>query len=138
MKGSRRLAAGTRLRARREERAERREDRAVRRATTRAAVSETREGRRRRSPEVARMELPAAAGPTCAKHPPDEVGLKDIARDAGTSHALITHYFGTYGGLVEEAPQRRILRLREQMAARLVEAGAMERRDELLAIVSPT
>src|SRR5689334_16797 len=138
MKGSRRLAAGTRLRARREERAERREDRAVRRATTREDVSEKREGRRRRSPEVARMELLDAAERMFAKHPPDEVGLKDIAREAGTSHALITHYFGTYGGLVEEVLQRRLLRLREQMAARLVEAGAMERPDELLAIVFRT
>ena len=73
-----------------------------------------------------------------AQHPPDDVGLKDIAREAGTSHALITHYFGTYGGLVEEVLQRRLLRLREQMAARLLESGAMERPDELLAIVFRT
>jgi AcrR family transcriptional regulator len=132
------LAAGSRIRARREERAERREDRVVRRETAREDRGERREGRRRRSPEVARMELLDAAERMFAKHPPDDVGLKDIAREAGTSHALITHYFGTYGGLVEEVLQRRLLRLREQMAARLLEAGAMERPDELLAIVFRT
>jgi AcrR family transcriptional regulator len=119
------------LGARRERVAERRENRSER-------LGLKREGRRRRSPEVARTELLDAAERLFAKHAPDDVGLKDIAREAGTSHALITHYFGTYNGLVEQVLQRRLLRLREQMAARLIQAGAMERPDELLEIVFRT
>jgi TetR/AcrR family transcriptional regulator, repressor for neighboring sulfatase len=128
VKGSRRLGA------RRAARIERREGLGLKRE----GLGLKREGRRRRSPDVARTELLDAAERMFAKHAPDDVGLKDIAREAGTSHALITHYFGTYAGLVEQVLQRRLLRLRETMAARLVEAGAMERPEELLAIVFRT
>src|SRR4051812_9604337 len=72
--------------------------------------------RRRRSPDVARQELLDAAERVFSDERPDDVGLKEIAREAGTSHALITHYFGTYGGLVEAVLQRRLLRLRETTA----------------------
>lgn len=44
-----------------------------------------------------------AAQSLIAARGPDAVGLKDVARAAGVSHALVTHYFGTYEGLVEEA-----------------------------------
>lgn len=53
-------------------------------------------------------------------HLPDAVGLKDVAKAAGVSHALVTHYFGTYGGLVESALERRFKRLRESMVGNLV------------------
>jgi AcrR family transcriptional regulator len=91
--------------------------------------------RRRRSPEIARQELLEAAERVFAKHAPDDVGLKDIAREAGTSHALITHYFGTYAGLVEAALERRLRALRETMIARLADASVLERPEELLAIL---
>ena len=62
--------------------------------------------RRRRAPEVARQELLAAAERVFGRAQPDEVGLKEVAREAGVSHALVTHYFGTYAGLIEAALER--------------------------------
>ena len=46
--------------------------------------------RRRRSPEVARQELLEAAERLFTKDLPGEVGLKDVGREAGVSHALVT------------------------------------------------
>ncbi|HUS29323.1 MAG TPA: helix-turn-helix domain-containing protein [Kofleriaceae bacterium] len=104
-----------------------------RRADRREEREERREARRRRTPEVARLELLDAAERLFNVERPDDVGLKDVAKEAGTSHALITHYFGTYAGLVEAVLQRRLLRLRETVATRLGSAGALERPDEMLA-----
>lgn len=94
--------------------------------------------RRRRSPEVARQELLDAAERVFATHVPDDVGLKDIAREAGTSHALITHYFGTYAGLIEATLQRRLNRLRETLLQRLQDATALSRPEELLGVLFAT
>jgi AcrR family transcriptional regulator len=91
--------------------------------------------RRRRSPEVARQELLDAAERVFREVPPDQVGLKEIAREAGTSHALITHYFGTYGGLVEATLERRLGALRETMVTRLTQAGVLTRPEEMFAIL---
>lgn len=91
--------------------------------------------RRRRAPEEARALLLDAAEHVFAHAHPDEVGLKDIARQAGVSHALITHYFGTYAGLVEATLERRLAALRERIRERLREAGALSRPDELLGIL---
>src|SRR5260221_14507830 len=63
------------------------------------------ERRRRRTPEVARQELLDAAERVFTEFHPDQVGLKQVAREAGVSHALITHYFGTYGGVIERGPE---------------------------------
>ncbi len=103
----------------------------------RRIVSRVRE-RRRRSPEVARTEILDAAERLFAKYQPEDVGLKDIGREAGVSHALITHYFGTYVGLCESVLQRRLVGVRETAAARLQEAGVLSRPDELLAILFRT
>src|SRR5438128_571426 len=97
-----------------------------------------RHARRRRPPEVARQELLDAAERVFADHHPDRVGLKEIAREAGVSHALITHYFGTYAGLVESTLERRIRRLREHVITRLHVAGALGRPIELLGILFRT
>lgn len=70
--------------------------------------------RRRRDPEVARQELLDAAERVFADVSPEQAGLKVVAREAGVSHALITHYFGTYTGLVEATLERRIRALRAQ------------------------
>ena len=43
------------------------------------------------------------------------VGLKDVAREAGVSHALVTHYFGTYAALVEATLERRFHQLRDEL-----------------------
>src|SRR4051812_23836783 len=71
------------------------------------------EPRRRRSPELARQELLDAAERVFAGAQPDQVGLKEVAHEAGVSHALITHYFGTYAGLLEAALARRQTAMRE-------------------------
>src|SRR5512146_84748 len=91
--------------------------------------------RRRRAPEVARQELLDAAERVFAAHHPDQVGLKDVAREAGVSHALITHYFGTYAGLIEAALERRVRALRLRIFERLREAGALSRPEELMDIL---
>jgi AcrR family transcriptional regulator len=82
--------------------------------------------RRRRSPELARTELLDAAERLFRDLPPDQVGLKDIGREADVSHALVTHYFGTYDGLVEAVFERRTLNLRARVLERLAVGGVTE------------
>jgi TetR/AcrR family transcriptional regulator, repressor for neighboring sulfatase len=94
-----------------------------------------REKRRRRSPEEARVEILDAAERVFAEFQPDQVGLKEVAREAGVSHALITHYFGTYAAMVEAVLERRIRALRETMLARLREAGALARPAQMLEVL---
>lgn len=100
-----------------------------------AARRERRVSRRRRSPEEARLEILDAADRVFVEFQPDQVGLKDVGREAGVSHALITHYFGTFAGLIEAALERRIRMLRETMLDRLRDAGALARPAELLGIL---
>lgn len=59
--------------------------------------------RKRRSPDEARRTILRAAQKLLAEHGPDGVGLKDVAREASVSHALVSHYFGTYESLVDAA-----------------------------------
>jgi AcrR family transcriptional regulator len=94
--------------------------------------------RRRRSPELARQEILDAAERVFAASQPDQVGLKEVAREAGVSHALITHYFGTYAGLLEATLERRQRKLREVVLARLREPEALGRHNELLEILFRT
>jgi AcrR family transcriptional regulator len=75
--------------------------------------------RRRRDPETAQREILDAAERELERHPPDAIGLKEIARAAGVSHALVSHYFGTYAELIEAVLARRLRRLREPALARL-------------------
>ena len=91
--------------------------------------------RRRRSPELARQEILDAAERVFARFQPDQVGLKEVAREAGVSHALITHYFGTYAGLIEAALERRTRATREAALARLREPAALSRPGELLELL---
>jgi len=91
--------------------------------------------RRRRAPEVARQEILDAAERVFLEFQPDQVGLKDVAREAGVSHALITHYFGTYAGLIEAALERRIQKVREGLLERLREAGVLSRPLELIGLL---
>lgn len=91
--------------------------------------------RRRRSPELARQEILDAAERVFLEAQPDQVGLKQVAREAGVSHALITHYFGTYAGLIETVLERRIRVIREGTLTRLREAGVLARPNELLSIL---
>jgi AcrR family transcriptional regulator len=92
-------------------------------------------GRRRRAPDVAKTELLDAADRVFLESQPDQVGLKDIAREAGTSHALITHYFGTYAGLIEATLERRMSLLREQIRDQLADASVRTNPERLIAIL---
>jgi AcrR family transcriptional regulator len=76
--------------------------------------------RRRRSPDEARRTILAAALELIARHGPDAVGLKEVARKAGVSHALVSHYFGTYDALVEAAFQQHLTEQRIEGLARIV------------------
>lgn len=91
--------------------------------------------RRRRPPEQARSELLDAAERVFADHQPDQVGLKEIALAAGVSHALVTHYFGTYAGLIEATLERRVRTLREVMLERVREVGALAEPAKLLGLL---
>lgn len=77
--------------------------------------------RKRRSPEEARALLLRAAQRLLATHGPDAVGLKDVAREAGVSHALVTHYFGTIDALVDAALEAHAIDARTQLIARIAE-----------------
>lgn len=76
----------------------------------------------RRSPEQTRELILDAAERVFLRALPDAVGLRDIAREAGTSHALVTHYFGTYEGLTRATLERRIESMRRQAIERLARA----------------
>jgi AcrR family transcriptional regulator len=91
--------------------------------------------RRRRPPELARQEILDAAERVFATFQPDQVGLKEVAREAGVSHALITHYFGTYAGLLEAALDRRVRATREVALERLRDPEALSRPGELLELL---
>ena len=90
--------------------------------TKKAKAANPAEKRVRRSPDEARTLILDGADRVFRKHLPDSVGLKEIAHEAGVSHALVTHYFGTYGGLVESALERRLARVRESLVAQLLVA----------------
>ena len=87
---------------------------------------------KRRPPEEARQAILEAAFRVFGEHHPDEVGLKEVAREAGVSHALVTHYFGSFGGLVDAVLESRVVALRELMLGRISQAGGLERPGELL------
>jgi AcrR family transcriptional regulator len=74
----------------------------------------------RRSPEDARQHILDAAVRTLSKHGPAACGLKDVAAAAGVSHALITHYFGTYEALAKAAVAEAMRQLRERLITRMM------------------
>ncbi|MFG1867823.1 TetR/AcrR family transcriptional regulator [Micromonospora arborensis] len=75
--------------------------------------------RRRRAPEQARLEIIDAAAELIARHGPDAVGLRRVAEAAGVSHALVSHYFGTYAELVRIVLQRENERQRDRVRERM-------------------
>jgi len=93
----------------------------------------SRHPRRRRAPEVARLEILDAADRVFTASQPDQVGLKEVAREAGVSHALVTHYFGTFAELIEAVLERRVRALRENILIKLREPGILARPGELIA-----
>jgi TetR/AcrR family transcriptional regulator, repressor for neighboring sulfatase len=69
----------------------------------------------RRNPEQARANILEAAIRVLSKQGPDAVGLKEVAAEAGVSHALVTHYFKTYETLVDAATAESMQRLRTRL-----------------------
>ncbi len=92
---------------------------AARRPARRSPSPET---RRRRTPEEAREAILQAAEPLLVEYGPDKVGLQAVAKAAGVSHALVTHYFGTYETLVREVLLRRTRLMAEEFRRRLMES----------------
>ena len=74
----------------------------------------------RRSPEDARRHILEAAVRTMSQRGPAASGLKEVAAEAGVSHALIAHYFGTYEALVEEAVGETMRSMRERLIKRMM------------------
>jgi AcrR family transcriptional regulator len=66
----------------------------------------------RRSPEEARTHILEAAVRVISAHGPDAATLKDVATEAGVSHALVVHYFKTYDALVDAALDESMSQLR--------------------------
>ena len=87
--------------------------------------------RRRREPEEARGEILDAAERRLSERPPEAVGLADIAREAGVSHALVSHYFGTYVGVVDAVLERRRAAVRARIVSRIAKADLVDP-DELI------
>ncbi|MFO0585440.1 MAG: helix-turn-helix domain-containing protein [Anaeromyxobacter sp.] len=75
----------------------------------------------RRSPEEARLLLLEAAEALVAARGPDAVTLRDVAERVGVTPGLVTHYFGTYAGLVRAVLRRQdaltAVRLRAELDA---------------------
>ena len=90
-------------------------------AKRRRRNAEDRGRRVRRSPEEARLLILDAAERVFGDKGPDAAGLKDVARAAGVSHGLVTHYFGTYSALVEATMERVVDRARAAIVTRLAE-----------------
>jgi AcrR family transcriptional regulator len=75
----------------------------------------TKPKRVRRAPAEARQLILDAAVRVLSKQGPDAVGLKQVAAEAGVSHALVVHYFGSYKALVEATLGEAGAKLRARM-----------------------
>ena len=93
----------------------------------------------RRSPEEAREQILSAARVVLAEKGPDAAGLKDIAAAAGVSHALVSHYFGTYDALVEAVMAAHQAEIRADLFARMAaspDAGPAEWIDHVFSAIA--
>ena len=75
----------------------------------------------RRSPEHARQHILQAAIRALSQHGPAGSSLKQVADEAGTSHALVTHYFGTYEALVQAAVAEAMAQVRIKLVTRAMQ-----------------
>ena len=92
-------------------------------ASKRKAGAPVERVRRRRSPEQAQEEILGAAARLFLAHGPERVSLMDVAREAGVSHALVSHYFGTFDALVETVVLRHVGGRLGALLERLRESG---------------
>lgn len=83
----------------------------------------------RRTPEEAKQILLDACVELLIAHGPDGVGLKDVAKKAGVSHALVTHYFGSIEKLIEAALERYAEKQRGLAIARIASAPELGPRE---------
>ena len=75
----------------------------------RQMTSDIKKTRVRRTPEAARALILDAAKQVFADQGPSKTHLKAVAKVAGVSHSLVTHYFGTVDALVEEVIEAHML-----------------------------
>ena len=71
----------------------------------------------RRSPEESRSLILEAAIRVISQRGPEAAGLKQVADEAGVSHGLVAHYFGTFEALVDAA----VLECAQKLRVRLLE-----------------
>jgi AcrR family transcriptional regulator len=90
----------------------------------------------RRPPAAARVHILDAADAVFARSLPDAVGLREIATEAKVSHGLVTHYFGSYEGLIEAAIGRRLANAKQVAFARLAEATFVLDETPLLGVLT--
>lgn len=91
--------------------------------SSRSAAASAKSPRRRRHPDEARRLILDAAARLLAERGPDAVGLKAVAREAGVSHALVTHYFGTIDALIEAALQAHMTSTRAELLQRIADVA---------------
>jgi AcrR family transcriptional regulator len=96
---------------------------------TAAPPPQKKKPRVRRAPEEAKQILLDACVDLLIAHGPDGVGLKDVARKAGVSHALVTHYFGSIETLIEAALERYAEKQRGLAIARIAEGPELGPRE---------
>jgi TetR/AcrR family transcriptional regulator, repressor for neighboring sulfatase len=73
--------------------------------------------RLRRTPEEARQLILDTAQILVARDGPEGLRLQDIAAEAGISHPLILHHFGSRAGLVRALARRATAELRDRLIA---------------------
>jgi TetR/AcrR family transcriptional regulator, repressor for neighboring sulfatase len=73
--------------------------------------------RLRRTPEEARQLILDTAQVLIARDGPEGLRLQDIAAEAGISHPLILHHFGSRAGLVRALARRATGELRDRLIA---------------------
>src|SRR6202166_2356399 len=71
--------------------------------------------RSRRTPEEARRLILDAAQAAIARTGPQGLRLQDIAAEAGISHPLILHHFGSRAGLVRALTREAAAELRDRL-----------------------
>jgi AcrR family transcriptional regulator len=87
------------------------------------AAPKRRTVRERRHPDDARGLILAAAQKLLAERGPDAIGLLEVARAAGVSRGLVSHYFGTYDALVEAVFARHTDAVRAEFLRRMALGG---------------
>jgi TetR/AcrR family transcriptional regulator, repressor for neighboring sulfatase len=89
--------------------------------STTAAVATTTVKRVRRSPEEARRLILDTAQALIARTGPQGLRLQDIATEAGISHPLILHHFGSRAGLVRALNREAVTELRDRLVAAMTQ-----------------